>query len=120
MDAHELKRMLAFHYGSETVFKHALVSNVTYTEGVRTFAQNAGGGAYWLLDILATEPAIRAQAKEFALITLNSTGENAILTVTDGNNGAPVYRRVIDYTDCPEGSWMFYMIGTMIMLPSEY
>ena len=121
-DAMDLRCELAQHYGSETCYKHSLVRSVTYTEGVQCFARNAGGGAYWLLDILATEPAIlRQAAAEFALVTLTAKDKSAKLVVTDGNDDtAPVYSRDIDYTDCPDGEWKFYFIGRMIMLPSEY
>jgi hypothetical protein len=45
--------------------------------------------------------------------------------VRDG--GEPLlWRRRIDFTDCPEGEWKFYVAeggpagSTVIMLPSEY
>lgn len=120
MDTTELKSNLANFTGTEEYYRHTLNRNVIYTEGVQFFAENAGGGAYWLIDILATEPAILKQQREFASIWLEVKGEKARITVDDGNDSPPVYTRDIDWTDCPEGLWKFYMIDGTILLPSEY
>lgn len=66
-DANELKSALCAYYGTENYYKHSLMgSRFLYTDGVRFFAQNAGGGAYWFLDILATQPEIREAMKNTA------------------------------------------------------
>lgn len=39
--------------GTQTYYRHALNRKVTYTDGVKYFADRAG--ARWLIDILATE-----------------------------------------------------------------
>ena len=129
-DANELRQLLRNHTGSEQVFRHALARGICYTEGVRAFAEHAGGGAYWLLDILATEPAILGLARKegIAFATLNVTGRAARLTVAADSGIPPVYSRAIDWTDCPEVEWLFYLSATevggkpvvMILLPSEY
>ena len=129
-DTSELKSLLSHHTGTEQVFRHALARGVTYTEGVQAFTQNAGGGGYWLLDILATEPDILGLVKEggMAFAKLQVDNSKAKLSVDDGNGGDPVYTRDIDYTDCPPGTWVFYLAYTevagkpvtMILLPSEY
>lgn len=112
-----LRQELANFYGSEVFYRHPLNRSVVYTEGVQHFAEQAG--AYWFLDILATEPAILEQAKDFAAVTLKVKDGKAQLLVTDGNDGE-VFRRDIDYTDCPEGDWQFFFVGGTIMLRSEY
>lgn len=134
----ELRSLLNGFTGSVELYTHALVSTFTYTEGVRAFAQEAGGGAYWLLDILATEPAIRKLVKDegFAGVALVVEGGKGVITVTDGGQddemGNPVtktvFTRELDYTDCPAGTWEFFLglndIGgkTVItaLLPGEY
>ncbi len=121
--AQELKSQLAQHYGSETFFRHPFNRQAVYTEGVKCFAENAGGGAYWLLDILCTEPAILKEARDFASITLTVADGTAILAVTDGgkdgNEPSTIFRRKIDFTDCPEGTWRFFFENMTLMLPSE-
>jgi hypothetical protein len=136
MEKHNLKHGLAQHYGSGTIYRHSLVRNMNYTEGVRFFAQNAGGGAYWLLDILVTEPKILQGVKDHGtcFVILNVEKNKAVLTVArdymygrdeNGNDiditfDTVVYSRNIDYTDCPDGVWKFYFTNNLIMLPSEY
>lgn len=124
-------------HGGEEIYRHPANKLFNYTVGVREFARNAGKGAYWLLDILATEPAIWAQVRDdrFALVLLKVTGTKAKLTVDDGN-GVVKYARQLDFTDCPEapsnednpeGCWKFYIEQTyagdqtvhLCMLPHE-
>ena len=120
MDAEELRQALSNFTGSETVYRHNLNRNILYTEGVQYFAQHAGGGAYWLLDILATEPEILKQQREFASITLTvNDNTHADIVVTDGNDKT-VFQRHIGFTTCPQGAWKFFMINGTILLPSEY
>jgi hypothetical protein len=134
-DGNELLQGMRQFTGSECLFRHALTRRFTYTEGVQFFAQNAGGGAYWLLDILATEPAIRdlvlgeGEDCGFAFVKLRVTGHTAMLVVEDGN-GVLKFGRHIDLTDCPphptstdepDGFWKFYIEpnrlgdGTVVM-----
>jgi hypothetical protein len=128
MEGSELRHNLASFIGSEKAYFHALNRAVHYSEGVRFFAQNAGGGAYWLLDILASEPQILRGVAEHGMcvVLLQVVGSVAQLTVARDYNSdsgafeAVAYTRQIDFTDCPEGQWKFYMIDNMIMLPSEY
>ena len=57
-NANELRQTLRNYTGSEQVYRHSLARLFNYTEGARAFFRNAGQGAYWLADILATEPSI--------------------------------------------------------------
>jgi hypothetical protein len=116
----------SFYNGTNNVYRHGLNRAVSYSDGVRYFAQNAGHGAYWLLDILATQPQIlcEVRANGFAFIKFKvEEGGRATLTVTDGGKGGEpeqvVYRRDIDWTDCPPGLWEFNYENMMVMLPSE-
>lgn len=128
MDAHDLKLGLAHYTGSETIYFHNLNRRINYTEGVQFFAQNAGGGTYWLLDILATQPEILKGVAEhgFCIVVLKVENGKAVLTAArdyDSDTGRfenVVYFRTIDFTDCPEGVWKFYFVDNVIMLPSEY
>lgn len=136
-DGRELLDHMRQYHSSDVIYHHGLVRTFNYTEGVRFFARNAGNGAYWLLDILATEPAIRKQVTEdrFATVRLFVTGTTARLVVDDGNDNA-VFTRGFEHTDCPERPknadgadepWMFYieqsMVGDKIVMlmmwPSE-
>src|SRR5689334_6317461 len=122
-DGNELLSAMQQFTGSMKLYRHALTNRFTYTEGVRFFAERAGGGTYWLLNILATEPAIRrlvlgdGEDHGFASVRLKVTGSRGHLIVDDGN-GNTKFRRFIDTTDCPEapvtesnaeGVWLFFI-----------
>ena len=143
-NANELRQMLRGHTGGEQVYRHKLNRLFNYTEGARAFFQNAGQGAYWLSDILATEPSIlnSVKAHVFMVAVLQVHGTKGQLMVagdvtetTDAHGkttgvecSGVVFERTVDFTDCPEGIWKFYLAWTYVgegqvvlcMLPSEY
>ena len=113
----ELRSELAHFTGSEQMFSHSINRRFLYTEGVRHLAQAAG--AYWFLDIAATE-LYKLQTKEpFLSIKLVVKGSKATIKVEDGNNNK-VKNKNIQYTDFPEGEWLFFLTDNVMMLPSEY
>lgn len=114
--ADELAHNLRQFTGTESY--HRYLMGVVLTDGARYFAENAGGGAFWLMDILATQPEIRQQPFAHATLTV-ADDSTAKLTVTDGNDNQ-VYERTIDFTTCPAGKWEFYIIDGVILIPSEY
>jgi hypothetical protein len=110
--------------GTEHYYKHAFNSKFVYTDGVRHFAQNAGGGAYWFLDIMATE-VYDLHKKKHAFLSVKMTviGTKAQIKATDGNDKV-LWERELDFTDCPEGEWEFFMIHdgqqSVMLVTSEY
>jgi len=118
-DTAALRHELAGFTGTGTYFRHALARGILYTEGVQHFAERAG--AYWLLDIIATQPEIVRPMKEdgFVIVSLHSEGGKGSIVASDGD-GHIYYRRELDYTDCPEGVWKLYFANNVILLPSEY
>ncbi len=105
--------------GTTVWYKHSLVKNVTYTEGVRYVALN--GGAYWLIDEIAfaqTERKVSEELFQMWILKVDSQ-QAATLTCEDGN-GIQVYERLIEYTDFPLPEIKFYYTNNVIMLPSEY
>ncbi|WP_028164103.1 DUF6876 family protein [Bradyrhizobium elkanii] len=90
---------LAQFTGSEQWFRHSLMRNITYTEGVQYLAEKAG--AYWLVDKVATlqlEPVVRTE--EFQVWKLKVADNRATLVCEDGNDNV-VYREEIAFTDFP-------------------
>jgi hypothetical protein len=142
--ADELRALLNNYTGGEQVYRHNLVRSFNYTEGARAFFQNAGKGAYWLADILATEPKVAAAVRQhnFCLAVLHVTGTTAkVMVARDGvelNDGQGnvigiegsgiAFEQALSFTDCPEGIWKFYLTWTEVgdapvvlcMLPREY
>ena len=114
MTPDELETNLRHFTGTESY--HRYMGGTALTDGAKYFADQAG--AYWLMDILATQPEIRVEPFAHATLAV-SDDDTATLMVTDGNGGK-VYQRKIGFTDCPAGTWQFYVTGGVIMLPSEY
>lgn len=124
-DANQLRDELSQFTGTCRYYFHPFNRSIHYTDGAKFFFENAGNGAYWLLDILITQPEIlKALSREgFLCVTLTVTKDaTAVLDVAnDSGPGATVYyRRELDYTDCPAGEWRLYMIDNVILLSSEY
>lgn len=96
-----------------------------YTDGVHFFVNNAGGGAYWFLDIIGTELRNLASEEDFLAIDLSvvpagdSSWNTAQILVDDGN-GNKLWHKSIELTDCPVGVWKFFLQHGVLMLRSEY
>lgn len=132
METNELLNELAQHYGSQTYTRHWANKRFVLTEGAVSFRNNAGGGAHWLFDILATELEIAklVVTTGFASVILEITDNNSgLLTVQQDDGIEPVYSNALNYTDCPPGKWSFYIEldenpdGTpmlVCLLPSEH
>jgi hypothetical protein len=120
----DLKADLAHFTGTEQWFRCFLNRKVTYTEGVKYFAEKAG--AYWLLDILATELPGLVKKHGMIFVSAESDGSQANLVAVRDKGEPPLWHRHVDFTDLPAGEWPLWMGeggpgGTMvIMLPSEY
>jgi len=130
-DGNELSNQLKQFIGSEQVFFSPMNRSINYTEGVLHFLNHAGNGAYWLLDILLTQPEILKGVREHGMVFIHLKVENsqAKLYVNRDSGEIPLYKRLIEFTDCPAapvtianttGEWIFYFCGNTIMLPSEY
>lgn len=119
-DPNELKHNLAQFTGTAHWYRHPLTRHVLYTDGVAYFAEAAG--AYWLLDIIATQPEIvnTMHNEGFAVIELDVADDDTAEITCDDGNGNVSYRRHLEYTDAPRGTWRFYFAGNVIMLTSEY
>lgn len=93
---------------------------LNYTDGVQYFAQNAGGGAYWLLDIIGTELQPLARKHRFMTVDLRvHANESCDIVVTDGND-SELWAKRVSFTDCPKGDWRFFLQSGVLMLTSEY
>ncbi|TXM69661.1 DUF6876 family protein [Methylobacterium sp. WL120] len=104
--------------GSENWYRHALVQRITYTDGVKYVADEAG--AHWLVDIIATnqlEPKVKRE--EFQVWKLTVADGKGKVVCEDGNDNA-VFSQDIDFTDFPEPGITMWLTDGVILLPSEY
>lgn len=109
--------------GANEMYRHPLVRNFTYSDGVKECAE---AGMYWLLDVVATE-ALKpmAQTEYFqGVVALKVVGSRAIVELTVEDDAPPIWAKPIEHTDAPEGEWKFLLANdintfTFILL-TEY
>ena len=111
---------LAQFTGSTNFYRHGLVREVLYTEGLEYVAEAAG--AYWLLDeiALAQRYIIPVKAEDFQVWDLKVGVNQSAMLICDDGNGREVYAKQIPFTDFPEPGIRFYYANWVIHLPSEY
>lgn len=115
----KLQEALAQFIGTEDYHFNPLYRWLKYTDGVHYFANHAGNGAYWFLDIVGTELRNHALKHGFLDIDLVVTAGNAVIAVGDGN-GRRLKRWTGIFTDCPTGEYKFFLQRDVLMLSSEY
>ncbi|PZN83063.1 MAG: hypothetical protein DM484_05310 [Candidatus Methylumidiphilus alinenensis] len=106
--------------GTENWYRHGLVKGMLYTDGVKSFAEKGGAeGAYWFLDVVATEIFPLLRNEPFLSIVLSVQGRKATVKVVDGNCQM-LWEKRIDFTDMQTGDWKFYLTDNVLLLPGEY
>jgi hypothetical protein len=112
--------VLAQFTGSEHFFRHPLVRDVIYTEGIRYVAETAE--AYWLIDeiVLAYRSQANLRHEEFQKWELSVSADLSATLICDDGNGCRLYVRVIDRTDFSASGVSFYLCDNTLLLPSEY
>ena len=107
--------------GSEHWYRGTLNRKVVFTDGAKHVADC--GGAYWLLDEIATIQPFdkRVSAEEFQVWTLkaNIVQQTGTLTCEDGN-GNKVFEKALEFTDFPIPEITLWFTDNTILLPSEY
>jgi hypothetical protein len=91
--------------------------DMVHTDGVQYFAETAH--AYWFLDIVAIEYFPLMKKEGFLSIYLMVFNGRATITVQDGDLKI-LRKKEIEYTDCPDGEYSFYLTDNVLMLTSEY
>lgn len=113
--------------GTEQWFRHSLMRNVLYTEGVQYLAEKAD--CYWLIDKVATlqlEPKIKAEEFQVWKLQLKDKSpaaarkDNSAMLFCEDGNGHVIYREHITFTDFPLDEIVLWFTGNCILLPSEY
>lgn len=100
-------------YHRTFVFNRSLV----HTDGVQYFAETAG--CFWFLDIVATSIFPLTKNDPFLTIYLIAKDGKAEIIVQDGDV-TRLMQKHIEYTDCPDGTYEFFLTDNVLMLTSEY
>lgn len=114
------KADLAEFTGTEQWYRHPLVKNYLYTDGIKYVAERAG--AYWLIDEIAfhqTHPLVSKEEFQSWTLNVDLQQATAILACDDGN-GRIVYKKEIGYTDFPLDEIKIFVTNHVILLPGEY
>jgi hypothetical protein len=91
--------------------------DMLHTDGVQYFAETAH--AYWFLDIVALDIAKYLKKEPFLSIVLQVKNGSATIFIEDGDCNL-LETRSIEYTDCPDGEYSFFLTNNVLMLTSEY
>lgn len=95
--------------GTDDLIRHPLCHRMRYSAGVKEIAESLG--AYWLLDIIATEcvdkfiAAYDRREVGAALIEIKVAQGKADLSMTFFDGKPAQWSRHIDYTDLPDHPW---------------
>ena len=111
---------LSQFYGTENYYRSCIFApKMVHTDGVQYFAENAGNGAFWFLDIVATEIFPMLKTEPFLVIGLRVEDSSATIFVENGDC-KNLKTRKIEHTDCPDGDYKFFLTDNVLMLSSEY
>lgn len=114
MKSEELRAIMAQCYGTEKWYRLFPTCNFLYTDGVKTFAENAE--AYWLItEVFALVDGLPDDLYEIKLTVKDMEG---VITIQTGKK--VVRRREINFTDCPEGKWVFFYCDHVFLWHDEY
>ena len=111
---------LAQFTGSERFYRHAMVRDVIFTEGVKYVADTVG--AYWLIDEIAfaQKHAPKLRNEDCQNWELVVSARRSPLLTCDNGNGHGLDAKVIEWTDFPAPGVRFYFSNDTLLLPSEY
>lgn len=105
--------------GSEHWYRHGLVRTVVFTDGAKHVAD--AGGAYWLLDEIATGQHIKeVAAQRFQVWKLAVQADHSATLTCEAGNGKPVFSKKIEFTDFPLPAIALWFTDNTILLPTEY
>jgi len=95
--------------GTESFTRHWAARNFYFSDGV---IECADAGCHWLLDIAATElpQAMRKHQALQAFLEVAVKDGAAKLSLTVSDDLPPIWSRSIDFTDLPEGDWVFELV----------
>jgi len=119
IDVNKLKSELGNFHGTENYYYLPLFERFKYTDGVKYLAEQAG--AYWLLEYIFSAQADRAlRGENFQVWKVSVLEDNsAIIKVEDGNDNL-LAEFNISLTDFPLKRIDLWLIGQVLILPSEY
>ena len=97
---------------------HRYLMGINLTDGVKYMADAAG--AWWLIDAVCSyQPEHRGVGFQVWELNLNGKG-GAVLTMKEDKDKPALVTQRISFTTFPLPSIKLYLIGGVLLLPSEY
>jgi hypothetical protein len=111
--------------GTDGFHFNPLYHNFLYSDGVKECAE---AGCYWLLDILGTEITrsdFKRRDSQMCIVAVKVKDQEATITGEFEDGDQRPYKREVEYTDLPDGDWVFYVSDDgdgklRCILPKEY
>lgn len=86
--------------GTENYYRHGLVRDVVYTDGVQFLAEQIG--AHWLIDLIASHQTnAKVRHEPFQVWTLERKDGGAVAYVRADTNRPRIVEQEMEYTDFP-------------------
>lgn len=124
MNMNEFKRLYTeSRNGANYLERHGMFRKLAYSDGVKELAEC---GCWWLLDIVGTECVrVMRGADAMGILKVVVADNKAQLSLELSDDAPPAWTRAIEYTDMPDGEWVFYITSDMsgectMILPTEY
>ena len=113
----DLSNLMSYCYGTEHYYTNPIHS-FKYTDGVKTFCENAQ--SYWLLDIVNSVCRFyKRMHQDLIIIKLEVNKDNKASISFEDTYGI-FFSQIVPFTDCPEGTWMFYFNDNVFFWHGEY
>ena len=113
----DLSNLMSYCYGTEHYYTNPIHS-FKYTDGVKIFCENAQ--SYWLLDIVNSVCRFyKRMHQDLIIIKLEVNKDNKASISFEDTYGI-FFSQIIPFTDCPEGTWMFYFNDNVFFWNGEY
>lgn len=113
----DLSNLMSYCYGTEHYYTTPIHS-FKYTDGVKIFCENAQ--SYWLLDIVNSVCRFyKRMHQDLIIIKLEVNKDNKASISFEDTYGI-FFSQIIPFTDCPEGTWMFYFNDNVFFWNGEY
>lgn len=117
INSSDLSNLMSYCYGTEHYYTNPIHS-FKYTDGVKIFCENAQ--SYWLLDIVNSVCRFyKRMHQDLIIIKLEVNKDNKASISFEDTYGI-FFSQIVPFTDCPEGTWMFYFNDNVFFWNGEY
>ena len=113
----DLSNLMSYCYGTEHYYTNPIYS-FKYTDGIKTFCENAQ--CYWLLDIVNSVCRFYKRMHQDLIIIKLIVNKDNKASISFEDTYGIFFSQIVPFTDCPEGTWMFYFKDNVFFWNGEY